>query len=102
MIVLSGKEISKSYGTDIIIEDVSFGVEKGDRIGIVGPNGSGKTTLLSIIAGDLEPSSGNIYLRNDMTIGYLRQKNHFFSDGTVIREAEKTFEHFFRMEKEIE
>ena len=102
MIVLSGKEISKSYGTDIIIEDVSFGVEKGDRIGIVGPNGSGKTTLLSIIAGDLEPSSGNIYLRSDMTIGYLRQKNHFFSDGTVIREAEKTFEHFFRMEKEIE
>lgn len=102
MIVLSGKEISKSYGTDIIFEDVSFGVEKGDRIGIVGPNGSGKTTLLSIIAGDLEPSSGNIYLRSDMTIGYLRQKNHFFADGTVIREAEKTFEHFFRMEKEIE
>ncbi len=102
MIVLSGKEISKSYGTDIIIEDVSFGVEKGDRIGIVGPNGSGKTTLLSIIAGDLEPSSGNIYIRSGMTLGYLRQKNHFFSDGTVIREAEKTFEHFFRMEKELE
>ncbi|MBP3897948.1 MAG: ABC-F family ATP-binding cassette domain-containing protein [Mogibacterium sp.] len=102
MIVLSGKDISKSYGTDIIIEDVSFGVEKGDRIGIVGPNGSGKTTLLSIIAGDIEPSSGNIYIRSDMTIGYLRQKNHFFAGGTVIKEAEKTFEHFFRMEKEIE
>lgn len=102
MIVLSGKDISKSYGTDIIIEDVSFGVEKGDRVGIVGPNGSGKTTLLSIISGELEPSSGNIYIRSDMTLGYLKQKNHFFADGTVIREAEKTFEHFFRMEKELE
>ncbi len=102
MIVLSGKDISKSYGTDIIIEDVSFAVDKGDRIGIVGPNGSGKTTLLSIIAGELEPTSGNVYIRNDMTLGYLKQKNHFFAGGTVIREAEKTFEHFFRMEKEID
>ena len=102
MIVLSAKDISKSYGTDIIIEDVSFGVEKGDRIGIVGLNGSGKTTLLNIIAGDLEPSSGNIYIRGDMTLGYLRQRSHFPGDGTVIREAEKTFEHFFRMEKELE
>ena len=63
MLVLSGKDISKAYGTDIIIEDVSFGVSKGDRIGIVGPNGSGKTTLLNIITGALEPTSGNIYIR---------------------------------------
>ena len=102
MIVLSGKDLSKSYGTDIIFEDVSFGVEKGDRIGIVGPNGTGKTTLLRIIAGDLEPSSGSVYMRNGLTAGYLRQRDHFFSGGTVIREAEKTFEHFFRMEKELD
>ena len=102
MIVLSAKDISKSYGTDIITEDVSFGVEKGDRIGIVGPNGSGKTTLLSIIAGELEPSSGNIYIRSDMSLGYLKQKNHFFSGGTVTSEARKSFEHLYRMEKDIE
>lgn len=102
MIVLSVKDLSKSYGTDIITEDVSFGVEKGDRIGIVGPNGSGKTTLLSMIAGELEPSSGSIYIRSDMTLGYLKQKSHFFAGGTVISEAQKSFEHFFRMEKEIE
>lgn len=102
MIVLSARDISKSYGTDIITEDVSFGVEKGDRIGIVGPNGCGKSTLLNIIAGELEPSSGNIYIRSDQTLGYLRQRNHFFGGGTVIGEAQKTFEHFFRMEKDIE
>ena len=102
MLVLSGKDISRTYGTDIIFEDVSFGVNKGDRIGIVGPNGSGKTTLLNIITGNLEPSSGNIYIRSDYSIGYLKQKNIFFSGGTVMSEAEKTFEHFFAMEKELE
>ncbi|MBR3183233.1 MAG: ABC-F family ATP-binding cassette domain-containing protein, partial [Firmicutes bacterium] len=86
----------------IITEDVSFGVEKGDRIGIVGPNGCGKTTLLNMLAGELEPSSGSIYIRSELTVGYLHQKNHFFSGGTVIGEAEKSFGHFFRMEKEIE
>ena len=102
MLVLSANDIGKSFGTDVIIEDVCFGVNKGDRVGIVGPNGSGKTTLLNIIAGRLEPTSGNIYIRSEMTIGYLRQRENFFSGGTVIEEAEKSFEHFFRMEKEIE
>ena len=102
MIVLSGKDISKSYGTDIITEDVSFGVEKGDRIGIVGPNGCGKTTLLSIISGDIEPTSGSVYIRSDTTVGYLRQRNHFFGGGTVLGEAQKSFQHFYRMERERE
>ncbi len=102
MIVMSGKDIGKSYGTDVIIEDVSFGVEKGDRIGIVGPNGSGKTTLLNIIGNVLEPSSGSVYIRNDVSVGYLRQNENFFSEGTVIEEAQKSFEHFFAMEKQIE
>ena len=102
MIVLSASDINKSYGTDIILEDVSFGIEKGDRIGIVGPNGAGKTTLLNIIAGELEATSGNIYLRSNYTIGYLKQRDHFFSGGTVIEEASKTFTRFTDMERELE
>lgn len=102
MLIMSASEIGKSYGTDIILEDVSFGVEKGDRVGIVGPNGAGKTTLLGMIAGEITPSSGNIYIRSGYTLGYLKQKNHFFSGGTVIEEAEKNLEKFFKMEKEIE
>ena len=102
MLVMSANEIGKSYGTDIILEDVSFSVDKGDRIGIVGPNGAGKTTLMSIIAGELEASAGNIYTRSECTLGYLKQKNHFFKEGTVIEEAQKMFTHFFEMEKEIE
>ena len=77
MEVLSASDIGKSYGTDIVLEDVNFNVEKGDRIGIVGPNGAGKTTLLGIIAGEIEASSGSVYKRNEFSIGYLKQKNHF-------------------------
>ncbi|MBQ6582393.1 MAG: ABC-F family ATP-binding cassette domain-containing protein [Mogibacterium sp.] len=101
MLILSASELNKTYGTDIILEDVSFSVEQGDRIGIVGPNGMGKTTLLSMLAGELTPTSGGFYLRSGYTIGYLRQKNHFFAGGTVIEEAERTFRHFHEMEREI-
>ena len=102
MPIITGKDISKAYGTDIIFEDVCFGVEKGDRIGIVGANGTGKTTLLSIIAGDMEATSGSIYIRNDVNIGYLRQQNQFGGSGTVRSQAEKSFTHLFDMEKKLE
>ena len=85
----------------MILEDVSFSVNKGDRIGIVGPNGAGKTTLLSILSGEAGPTTGNFYVRNGYTVGYLKQRNHFFPEGTVLREAEKTFTRFHEMEKEI-
>ena len=102
MLIITGKDISKSYGTDIIFEDVCFGVEKGDRVGIVGANGTGKTTLLGIIAGDIEATSGNLYIRNDFNIGYLRQQNQFGGSGTVRSQAEKSFTHLFEMEKRLE
>ncbi|MBE6027813.1 MAG: ABC-F family ATP-binding cassette domain-containing protein [Clostridiales bacterium] len=102
MIIISGKDISKAYGTDIIFEDVCFGIEKGDRVGIVGANGTGKSTLLGIIAGDVEATSGDLYIRSDVNIGYLRQQNHFEGSGTVREEAEKSLKRFFDMEKKLE
>ena len=102
MLIITGKDISKAYGPDIIFEDVCFGLEKGDRVGIVGANGTGKTTLLGIIAGDIEATSGNLYIRNDFNIGYLRQQNQFGGSGTVRSQAEKSFTHLFEMEKKLE
>ena len=102
MLIITGKDISKAYGTDIIFEDVCFGVEKGDRVGIVGANVTGKTTLLGIIAGDIEATSGNLYIRNDFNIGYLRQQNQFGGSGTVRSQAEKSFTNLFEMEKKLE
>ena len=96
MVVISGKDISKAYGTDIITEDVCFGVEKGDRVGIVGANGSGKSTLMGIIAGDTEPTSGEIYIRRDFSLAYLKQNKTGFvqvvpdatSSNTTLTEQE--------------
>ena len=101
MLVMSASNLNKCYGIDVIFDSVSFSVEKGDRIGIVGPNGAGKTTLLSIIAGENTATSGNIYIRNEYRVGYLKQQDHFFAKGTIIEEAEKNFENLYNMEKEI-
>lgn len=102
MIVISASNISKMYGTDIIIDDVSFNVNKGDHIGVVGGNGAGKTTLLEIIAGNIESSSGSVYVNNEIEIGYLKQKNIFNDDGTVMSEASRSFEKIKKIEEEIE
>ncbi|NLY87120.1 MAG: ABC-F family ATP-binding cassette domain-containing protein [Clostridiales bacterium] len=101
MLVISGKNINKTYGTDIILDDVSFNVNKGDRAGIVGPNGAGKTTLLKIISGEIEQSSGNIYIKSGLTVGYLKQNNNFDLGGTVETEAQKTFDNLYKMEEDI-
>ena len=101
MVVISGKDISKAYGTDIITEDVCFGVEKGDKVGIVGANDCGKSTLMGIIAGDIEPTSGEIYIRRDFSLAHLKQSNIFMGRGSVIEEASKSFSHFYEMEARI-
>lgn len=98
MTILSADSINKAYGVDLILEDVSFNISKGERIGIVGPNGAGKTTLLDIITGETEADTGKIYIRKDVEIGYVRQKGHFDPDKTIIEEAEKTYESVRKLE----
>lgn len=101
MIILSANDVTKTYGTDVIIEKISFHVNAGDRVGIIGLNGAGKTTLLNMIAGDLPCDEGSIFISGDTTIGYLRQKDDFISDNTVIAEVESIFDGLKELEKTI-
>ena len=101
MIVLSATEITKAYGVDVILDRVSFHINEGDRVGIVGANGAGKTTLLNILTGRDSADSGDFYVSKDLSIGYLRQKDNFDEDSTLLEEVHRIYGHFEEMEEEI-
>ncbi|MBQ9825905.1 MAG: ABC-F family ATP-binding cassette domain-containing protein [Firmicutes bacterium] len=83
MSILSAQKLNKSFGVETVLEDVSFTVNKGDRIGVVGSNGAGKSTLFKMIVGELAPDSGEIAAARDLSAGYLRQREHFPEDRSV-------------------
>ncbi|MDP9351448.1 MAG: ATP-binding cassette domain-containing protein, partial [Chloroflexota bacterium] len=71
--MLQVSSVSKSYITDVVLRDVSFVLNSGERAGLVGPNGSGKSTLLRVLAGELRPDSGSVRLGSGDTVTYLPQ-----------------------------
>ena len=101
MIVLSASNLTKVYGTDTIITGADFHVNSGDRIGIVGRNGAGKTTLLNLITGEIAPDEGRIYMPSDLRVGYLKQRDDFQGENTLIEEINKIFEPLKELETQI-
>lgn len=79
------EKLSKSYGERLLFHSVTFGIEEGQKIGIVARNGSGKSTLLNVIAGHESPDSGSVVFRADLRVGYLDQTPHFESGVTVLQ-----------------
>ena len=77
-------ELTKSYGDRVLFSDVTFGINEGDKVGLIAKNGTGKTTLLRIIAGLEDYDSGKITFHNDLRVGYLEQMPSFFSSKSVI------------------
>ena len=100
--MISISNISVHFTGDYLFENVSFLVNDRDRIGLVGRNGAGKTTLMKIIAGEMEPESGNIASPSGSTVGYLAQELSTNSHRSVLEEALKAFEEVGRLEQEIE
>ncbi|WP_219835259.1 ABC-F family ATP-binding cassette domain-containing protein [Paenibacillus sp. R14(2021)] len=84
MHVLTVDHISKSYGEKILFQDVSFGVEMGDKIGIIGVNGTGKSTFLQVVAGIEPPDSGSILVVGGTTVRMLAQDPQFDPEETVL------------------
>ncbi|MBO7501940.1 MAG: ABC-F family ATP-binding cassette domain-containing protein [Paludibacteraceae bacterium] len=87
--MLSIDHISIEFSSHPVLDDISFLVNKKDRIALVGKNGAGKTTLLRLIAGEYEPTSGHITKDRDLTIGYLPQVM-FLQDGRTLKEEVMT------------
>ncbi len=84
---LQVENLSKSYGDRMLFDGVTFGINEGDKVGIVAKNGTGKSTMLSILAGDEDYDSGRIVWRNDLRVGYLAQKPAFTGNPTVAEAA---------------
>ena len=87
MNILNIEHISKIYGEKVIFDDVSCGIQEGEKVGIIGINGMGKTTLLRMIAGEEEPDQGQIIKQNGIRLAYLPQNPQFPKDATVISYA---------------
>ena len=84
MNILNIEHISKIYGEKVIFEDASFGVQEGDKVGIIGINGTGKSTLLKILAGEEVPETGQIIMQNNVRLAYLPQNPQFPENATIL------------------
>ncbi|NIU61811.1 MAG: ATP-binding cassette domain-containing protein [Pseudomonas stutzeri] len=101
--MLQVNHISKTYGDDVILEDVSFVLNPGDRVGLVGPNGCGKTTLLRIIVGQEQPDRGSVrFSPADVTVGYLAQALEFEPGATVGDVMRQAIEGLHEAERQVE
>jgi ABC transport system ATP-binding/permease protein len=81
--ILNAQGLSKAFGANPLFQNVSFTVSEGDRIGLVGPNGAGKSTLLQILAGRVNPDSGNVAVRKRARLSYVLQDSQFASGATI-------------------
>lgn len=84
MNILNIEHISKIYGEKVIFEDASFGVQEGDKVGIIGINGTGKSTLLKMLAGEEVPETGQIIMQNNVRLAYLPQNPQFPENATIL------------------
>ena len=102
--VLSVSDLSLSFGDHAVLSDVSFSLNEGDRLGVIGVNGAGKTTLFRVITGEYKQDSGSVFISKDKTIGILRQDVAVMcegSDATLVSYILDAFPELLSLEKEI-
>ncbi len=100
--VLSVESLSVEFSARPLFSGVSFVVNAKDRIALVGKNGAGKSTMLKILAGIQTPTSGNVSIQRNISVGYLPQVMVLTDDSTVLEETEKAFKHVHQMQRELE
>ena len=100
MISIQGLKVE--FGSHVLFENISYVINKRDKIALVGKNGAGKTTMLRIITGEQMPTSGTVARQADITIGYLPQQMVLKDELTVKQEAARAFEHLQQMDEAID
>ena len=101
MVLLSVSGVTVEYGTDVVLNNINFSINEGDRLGIVGVNGAGKSTLAKIIAGTFTPSSGSVYIAKDKTVSMLAQNAMLESENTVLAEMLDAFPEIVAAERRL-
>ena len=100
--MISIEGLSVAFGGNTLFDNITYVINKKDRIALVGKNGAGKSTMLKIIAGLQAPTSGNVNMPKDLTVGYLPQQMNLSDTRTVMEEAEQAFSHIFELQSRIE
>ena len=103
MICLSCEKLCLAFGTDVILENISFSLNDGDKLGIVGVNGAGKSTLFKLITGEYSPTSGNVYVDRQKKVGLLSQNACADGNNSIYDEVLlHAFPELLKAEKELE
>ena len=93
--------VTRQFGTQIVVQDVSLELRAGEIAGLVGPNGAGKTTLFRLIAGELPPDTGTVTRSRGLEIGFLRQEPEISLDRTLRDEVGSVFEQLLTLEEKL-
>ncbi|WP_066892360.1 ribosomal protection-like ABC-F family protein [Clostridium nigeriense] len=101
MVVLSCKDISKSYGIQEVLKKVTFSINEGDKVGIIGGNGEGKSTLFKIICKEIVQDDGEIFIDKNKSIGYLSQHVDLDLQNTIYTEMNLVFKELLDIENKL-
>lgn len=101
MEIINLNNISISFGVNVVLKDLSFGINEDDKVGIIGVNGAGKSTLFKIISGKLKKDSGDVFISKNKKIGYLEQNVFVASDKTIFEEMMLSYSEIIDIENKL-
>jgi len=101
MVILSCKDVMKSFGIEVLLDRVTFNINEGEKIGLIGPNGAGKSSLFKILTGELDYDSGEVFIDKNKTVGYLSQHLSLDPENTIFGELQLVFDDLVRLEQKL-
>ena len=101
MIIVNGQNVKKYHGANLVLDNVTFEVKEGEKVGLIGVNGSGKSTLLSLISKMEKPDAGMLAVKKDVRVGYLPQVPVEFEQKTVYEVLAHGFEDLLQQQQKM-